>query len=59
MDSLNEGLRELLAWHDDDEYRNWAPTDKVGSLEGKQRDLSRREKNLDMFSSNLKLTYNR
>ncbi len=51
MDSLNEGLRELLAWHDDDKYRNWAPTDKVGSLEGKQRGLSRREKNLWMCSA--------
>jgi len=23
MDVLDEGLGELLAWHDPDEYRNW------------------------------------
>jgi hypothetical protein len=44
MQSPNEGLKESLAWHDDDEYRNWVSTNKVGSLEGKQRGLFRRGK---------------
>ncbi len=45
MDPLNKGLKESLAPHDDDdEYRNWVPTNRVRSLGGKQSSLSRRAK---------------
>ncbi len=44
MNLPNEGLKESLAWHYNDECRNLVPTNKVGSLEGKQRGLSQRGK---------------
>ncbi|MEM3550857.1 MAG: CoA-transferase, partial [Candidatus Bathyarchaeia archaeon] len=39
METIKEGIGELLAWHDPDEHRKWVRKNKSRNLEDKQMSL--------------------